>query len=279
MYGDPGPVCFRTGENEEVSYGDGTVLNGVYLLVSDSTLDFLMHLDDVGVKLLGDHASYYGADAQLHNPPDYFLGEFSDDEVLTYDCWHRLQKPDLQSLGTICLNDYLCDIQTVTLPSGVYTDALILWTLDSDHPYAPLDPHGLDMGIEMPTAVSTQNQAVTQIEIRGMGLGTVAEGDFDAASGDLAWLRDWVPSPVAGDCDLDEDVDLSDLAMLASRWDAAPRQWWMDGDFNGDFDVNIEDLSLLASNWGAGTTAARVPDPASLLVMGLGGLGMLRRRR
>ena len=51
-----------------------------------------------------------------------------------------------------------------------------------------------------------------------------------------------------GDANLDGQVDLADLSILASSWQMAGRQWCQ-GDFNYSDSVDLTDLSLLASNW------------------------------
>ena len=54
------------------------------------------------------------------------------------------------------------------------------------------------------------------------------------------------------------------------------------GDINGDGFVGIEDLNIVLGNWNAGTPptsgAPTIPEPASMALLGLGGLAMLRRR-
>ena len=53
---------------------------------------------------------------------------------------------------------------------------------------------------------------------------------------------------VAGDANLDRKVDISDLGLLASNWQATSRRF-SQGDFNFDHKVDISDLGILASNW------------------------------
>jgi hypothetical protein len=56
-----------------------------------------------------------------------------------------------------------------------------------------------------------------------------------------------------GDAKLDGDVDVDDLGILATNWQAS-NQFWINGDFDYDGSVGVNDLGLLASNWQAGTT-------------------------
>jgi hypothetical protein len=90
-----------------------------------------------------------------------------------------------------------------------------------------------------------------------------------------------------GDTDLDEDVDLSDLATLASHYGAPTGSRWSWGDFDLDGDVDLSDLSTLATYYGSGESQAfadfaalaSVPEPASSAVLLAVAWGLGRRRR
>ena len=62
------------------------------------------------------------------------------------------------------------------------------------------------------------------------------------------------------------------------------------GDINGDGIVNVLDLSILSANWRATTSVSEpitlsgaatggVPEPATLVLLGLGGMLLRRRQR
>jgi autotransporter-associated beta strand protein len=104
----------------------------------------------------------------------------------------------------------------------------------------------------------------------------------------------------AGDANLDGKVDIGDLGLLAGAWQQLTGKVWFDGDFTYDGAVNIGDLGLLAGNWQKGTAGnpnpplmtfdqalaqfsvfegVVVPEPGSLSLLALGGVGLMGRRR
>lgn len=103
-----------------------------------------------------------------------------------------------------------------------------------------------------------------------------------------------------GDTNIDRTVNFDDLLALAQSYGATSGKDWIHGDSNGDGAVNFDDLLSLAQNYGTSVTALQasqlgsvageafvndfaaalslVPEPASMLAIGLGGLVMRRRR-
>jgi len=87
------------------------------------------------------------------------------------------------------------------------------------------------------------------------------------------------PAPVAGDANLDGVVDAADYITVKQNFGMTGAQW-LDGDFCGDHQVNWTDLQILMTNFGtrSGTTPATTPEPATLGLLALGGLALLRRK-
>jgi T5SS/PEP-CTERM-associated repeat protein len=88
-----------------------------------------------------------------------------------------------------------------------------------------------------------------------------------------------VPEP--GDANLDGRVDVGDLGILAGNYGTLSGASWFMGDFNSDGAVNVGDLGVLAGNYGYGvsTSAANIPEPATMGLLALGGLGLIRRKK
>ncbi|MEM9416304.1 MAG: PEP-CTERM sorting domain-containing protein [Planctomycetota bacterium] len=104
---------------------------------------------------------------------------------------------------------------------------------------------------------------------------------FVSANGNLlatdTFTRELV-IPQAGDIDGDGFVGAADLDILLANWDnvVLPGQ---DGDLSGNGRIDQQDLDIVQANFGNGTPPSVVPEPTSLLVLGLGGLALVTRRR
>ena len=79
-----------------------------------------------------------------------------------------------------------------------------------------------------------------------------------------------------GDADRDGDVDDDDLSLLLANW-GSENATCQKGEFSGQAPVDDDDLSLLLANWTG--AAGAVPEPATIGLIALGGVALLRRKR
>ncbi len=77
-----------------------------------------------------------------------------------------------------------------------------------------------------------------------------------------------------GDANGDGSVDILDLDIVGANWGTGTT--WAQGNFDGVGVVDILDLDILGANWGGGEA---IPEPATMSLVALGALALIRRKR
>ena len=103
------------------------------------------------------------------------------------------------------------------------------------------------------------------------------DGDGDSDDDDVCYLLQVVLGTDYADYNLDQMINGTDLAVLSVNFGLTGSTGWASGDANGDGVTNGTDLSLLSANFGAGTGSS-APEPATLSLLGLGFVALLKRR-
>jgi hypothetical protein len=107
-------------------------------------------------------------------------------------------------------------------------------------------------GINSSVAATTPNRSLGFAEASDLGSPTLfATQPID---GTCVLVR----FTIDGDADLDRQVGVGDLGIVASNWQLLPRRWGQ-GNFDFDSDVDVNDLGVLASNWQGSVTTAASP--------------------
>jgi hypothetical protein len=89
---------------------------------------------------------------------------------------------------------------------------------------------------------------------------------------------------IGGDANLDGKINLADLGILAGNYNQSNTTWFQ-GDFNFNGVVNLADLGILAGHYNTTYNnnlpldGGSVPEPISMLLLGIGGAALLRRRK
>ena len=85
---------------------------------------------------------------------------------------------------------------------------------------------------------------------------------------------------LVGDADGDGDVDAADYITLKTNMGQPSGAELADGDFDGDGDVDWNDLQLLQAHYGESAGASgTIPEPATLGLLAIGAMAVIRRRR
>jgi hypothetical protein len=108
------------------------------------------------------------------------------------------------------------------------------------------------------------------------------DGDPDGVFDNLWTVADLAAPPLPGDADGDGDVDAADANVVAVNYgQTVGLGGAADGDHDGNGVVNMLDWDIMAINYGQTVGpegVSSLPEPASLVLVGVGAYAVLRRR-
>lgn len=185
-YGETGEYTSAIGGAETVPYGSRPVKGPTITNHSDwGTM--IVSNDGTCVKFLGAGEWYLSTDTSLSaHPPGYAFASLCDGMIIEQGEYYHV-KNDLSNWERVDDQMLLIDIQDVTVPQGHHLDVVVIWYLDTDFAFAPIDFHGKgsELGLALPSIADTTGYAATAVEIYALRTGLIAQRDIDAATGSL----------------------------------------------------------------------------------------------
>ena len=142
---------------------------------------------------------------------------------------------------------------------------------------------GTDYGdVNLDGVIDATDEGIVSTNLGLSGLGW-AGGDLNGDGVTDALDQAFFGSILTGDLNGDGFVGVDDLNIVLVNWNQSVTPGDLaSGDPTGEGFVGVDDLNIVLVNWNNGTpptAGGAIPEPASLALMGLGGLAMLRRRR
>jgi hypothetical protein len=148
--------------------------------------------DGTNVKTLGADDYYVSTDCFLaDHPPVWSFSTLTDGMLIDQGVYHLVEK-GLLDCEMVDNQKILISIQDVSVLHDNYTNAVIFWWLDTDYSFTALNLYGKDsdLGITLPTVSDTGDNSVTAFGIFASGVGSIAFGEIDAATGSLNYLSE-----------------------------------------------------------------------------------------
>ncbi|MEO0587285.1 MAG: hypothetical protein AAF078_06550 [Planctomycetota bacterium] len=187
----------------------------------------------------------------------------------------------------VALSGLLADGSAFSFDLNSTFDPFVSREVDSFHPDATLTVTLVPEPVLLGDLNGDGVLDIDDLDLLGSNIGTgttEAEGDLDGDgdvdTDDLTALLTGLGT-VAGDANLDQLVDTSDLAILAGNFDTSVDSYAL-ADFNLDGVVDTPDLAILAGAFGTDLSGAAVapaiPEPTTLVLLGAAAPLLLRRR-
>jgi len=182
---------------ETIPYTTGWITGGVITGMAGNPTGIGIGLNDgASVKFLGGSddtgiVRYISTDCSLTtHPAAWSFDVVYDGMLIDQSGTYGVNKNDYSDCGGPDTQRILISIQDVTVQGTLYQDAVIMWYLDTNYSFTTLSLANL--GLTLPTSADTGRYAVTNFDIDGYGIGTIANGDVDAATGSLVDLSELI---------------------------------------------------------------------------------------
>ncbi len=137
----------------------------------------------------GTTVGWWGFQSGTFDPPLLF-GNLYDGDVIP-SIQTSVTDRCTQTPGYGNIDPLLADIRNITVPGGAYSNAVILFWLDTAYPAIPVNfgPNTLGFPeIYLPNSNSPLPGALTAFTIFGRDVGLIASGDIDAATGNVTGI-------------------------------------------------------------------------------------------
>ncbi|HDY65641.1 MAG TPA: PEP-CTERM sorting domain-containing protein [Phycisphaerae bacterium] len=253
----------------------------------------LYDFESDGVSIIGntisDNTANRGGGVYLHGSANI---TFADDVISDNEAEVDGGGVSMYSSHSVTFSE---DLIANNLGHGIFADRYgsgIILSLNPEHPTAILGNSGYQVWNEMDFLAEADPSGNANIDARNVWWGstdtaTIEAGIFDFfddASYGVVFFDPYAlsesPTLLPGDANNDGMVSADDYGSVQLNFGDIGVAG-IPGDANGDGVVSADDYGSVQLNFGAmaGLGGALVPEPATLLLLCIGGLAILRRRR
>jgi len=203
-FGKSGLITSRIEGSEAVPYLSGDVSGARISNLFDYGMSGLVSNDGKNVKYIGYEDYYISTDCALSAPPTsaWSFSTLNNGDIIDQSTFYSVNKNNFSDCDEELTDLLLVSIQDAKVIKGNFQNAIIIWYIDKNYAFNPLNFFGKesDLGITLPTTTETGGFSLTAFEIYGFDTGTIAAGDVDAFTGNLVDLREltdvakpWIP--------------------------------------------------------------------------------------
>jgi len=193
-FGQSGQVTSSIEGVEIVPYLSGGISGSIISNFCDIGSGLVSN-DGINVKYLGVGDYYMSTDCALTDHPSVWsFNTLNNGDVIVQGTHYTVNKNNFLDCNEETGQRILISIQDVSVLKGNFQNAIIMWYIDENFTFEPLNFFGKesDLGITLPTTTDTGGLSVTAVDIFGFDTGLIATGDVDAGTGNLVDLRELI---------------------------------------------------------------------------------------